>query len=141
MAPTIEQIMDGIETRLATITGLRVSDVSPGQISPPCAIVGVPSVTDYHATFGSARMKLDDLTVTVLVSAAAPDRVSQKKLAGYANPTGDTSVKAAIEADKTLGGVVDDCIVTSFRPLGLEEVGALGYYGGIFQLRAIAIGA
>jgi hypothetical protein len=140
MAPTIEQIMDGIETRLATISGLRVSDVSPGQINPPCAIVGVPAITSYHATFGSGRMTLDDITVTVLVSAAV-DRVGQKKLAGYANPTGSTSIKAAVEGDKTLGGVVDDCIVVSFRPLGLDEVGVIGYFGGIFQLRAIAIGA
>lgn len=140
MAPTIEQIMDGLEARLATISGLRVSDVSPGQISPPCAIVGVPAITSYHATFGSGRMTLDDLTVTVLVSAAI-DRVGQKKLAGYANPTGSTSIKAAVEGDKTLGGVVDDCIVVSFRPLGLDEVGVIGYFGGIFQLRAIAIGA
>lgn len=140
MAPTIEQIMDGLETRLATISGLRVSDISPGQISPPCAIVGVPPVTNYHATFGSGRMTLDDITVTVLVSAAV-DRVGQKRLAGYANPTGSTSVKAAVEADKTLGGVVDDCIVVSFRPFGLDEVGVIGYFGGVFQLRAIAIGA
>lgn len=139
MAPTIEQIMDGLEVRLATISGLRVSDVSPGQINPPCAVIGVPAVTNYHATFGSARMTLDDLSVTVLVSAAY-DRAGQKKLAGYANPTGATSVKAAVEADKTLGGTVDDCVVLSFRPLGLEEVGVIGYFGGVFQLRAIAIG-
>ena len=140
MAPTIEQIMDGIEARLATISGLRVSDVSPSQINPPCAIVGVPPVTNYHATFGSGRMTLDDITVTVLVSATL-DRIGQKKLAGYANPTGSTSVKAAIEGDKTLGGVVDDCIVTSFQPLGLEDVAAIGFVGGLFRLRAIAIGA
>lgn len=140
MAPTLEQIMDGIEDRLKTIAGLRVSDVTPDQIVPPCAIVGVPAITEYHATFASGRMRLDELTVTVLVSAAV-DRIGQKLLAGYANPTGDTSVKAAIEADKTLGGVVEDCVVLSFRPLGLADVGVIGFYGGIFQLRAIATGA
>jgi hypothetical protein len=140
MAPTIEQIMDGLEARLATISGLRVSDVSPGQINPPCAVIGVPPITEYHATFGSGRMTLNDLTITVLVSATL-DRVGQKSLASYANPAGATSIKAAVEADKTLGGVVDDCVVMSFRPLGIEEVGVIGYFGGVFQLRAIAIGA
>lgn len=129
--------MDGIETRLLTISGLRVSDVSPSQISPPCAVVGVPPVEAYHVAMGSNRMALD-FPVSVFVSAAAPDRIGQKNLAGYANPSGATSIKAAIEGDKTLGGILDDCIVMSFRPLGLEEVGLIGYYGGVFTVRAIS---
>lgn len=136
MAPTVAQVMEGIEARLATITGLRASAVSPDQITPPAAVVGVPPVDAYHAAFNSSRMTLD-FPVTVLVSAAL-DRVGQMALAGYANPTGSTSVKAAIEGDKTLGGIVDDCIVVSFRPLGLDEVGAIGYYGGVFTVRAIS---
>lgn len=136
MAPTLEQVMLGIETRLATISGLRTSAIGPDQIVPPAAVVGVPPVEAYHATFNSNRMLLD-FPVTVLVSAAL-DRVGQLALAGYANPSGATSVKAAIEGDKTLGGILDDCIVMSFRPLGLEEVGLIGYYGGVFTVRAIS---
>lgn len=136
MAPTLEQVMTGIETRLATISGLRVAEYITDQILPPKAVVGVPPVEAYHATFNSNRMLLD-FPVTVLVSAAL-DRAGQLKLAGYANPTGTTSVKAAIEGDKTLGGILDDCIVMSFRPLGLEEIGLIGYYGGLFTVRAIS---
>lgn len=138
-APTIEEIMLGIEIRLATISGLRTSEIDPDQINPPQAIVGVPEISRYHATMGMGRFEIEP-TVTVLVSAAL-DRVGQLKLAGYANPTGATSVRAAIEGDKTLGGKVDDCYVVSFRPLGRSEVGAIGYYGGLFTLRAIAIGS
>lgn len=138
-APTILQVMQGIETRLATITGLRVNDVIPDQINPPQAIVGVPPIPRYHATMQRGRFQLEP-TVTVLVSAAL-DRVGQEALAEYANPTGAKSIITAIEADKTLGGVVDDCIVTSFRPLGLEEVGLIGYYGGVFDLQVIAQGS
>ncbi|GGK32144.1 hypothetical protein GCM10010124_26170 [Pilimelia terevasa] len=138
MAPTILQVMQGIEARLNTITGLRVSDIAPDQINPPAAVVGVPAVPAYHATMGRGRFQLAP-TVTVLVSAGL-DRVGQHKLAGYANPTGALSVVAAVEADKTLGGVVDDCHVVGFRPLGLEEIGLIGYYGGVFELRVIATG-
>lgn len=137
-APSIAAIMAGIETRLATITGLRVNDVSPGQITPPCAIVGVPEIPNYHGTFGRAKWQLEP-TVTVFTS-AAHDRAGQLMLAGYADHSGATSIAAAVEADKTLGGVVDDCIVVSFRPLGLDEVGQIGYYGGVFQLRVLAPG-
>lgn len=138
MAATIVQIMQGIEGRLSTIDGLRVAAISPDQINPPQAVVGVPVIDSYHQTMGRGRIHLAP-TVTVLVSAGL-DRVGQQRLAGYANPTGGQSIVAAVEADKTLGGVVEDCIVVSFRPLGLEEVGLVGYYGGVFDLRVIATG-
>jgi hypothetical protein len=54
--------------------------------------------------------------------------------------TGAQSVFAAIEADKTLGGLGVECIVKSFQPLGLQDVGLIGYYGGVFQLACIATG-
>lgn len=139
MASTIAQIMGGVETRLATISGLNTGDVSPSQVTPPYAFVSVPQIDNYHATMGRARITLP-LQVTVLVSAAA-DRDGQLKLAGYANPTGATSVVTAVEGDKTLGGLVEDCIVRSFRPLGLDEVGAIGYFGGVFDLAVISLGA
>ena len=139
MAPTIAEVMQAIETRLKTINGLRTDDIQSDQINPPQAIVGVPPIPSYHATMGNGRFLLEP-TVTVLVSANV-DRVGQLALAGYANPTGPTSIKAAIEDDRTLGGVVDDCIVTEFRPLGMEEVGQIGFYGGEFTLRVIASGS
>jgi len=139
MAPSIEAVMDGLEARLATIGGLRVSDVSPGQISPPCAIVGVPDVPDYRLTFRNGFAALS-FTVVVLVSAAL-DRNGQKALAGYANFTGSTSIRTAIEGDKTLGGIVSDTVVDSFRPLGVEEVNNIGYFGGVFTVRVVSSGA
>ena len=78
-------------------------------------------------------------TVVILVSAAL-SRTGQMALAEYANPTGPQSVRNAIETDKTLGGVVDQCVVRSFRPLGLEEVGELPYFGGLFTLTVTAEG-
>jgi hypothetical protein len=137
MAATIAQVMQGIEARLATIEGLRTKDVTPDQISPPCAFVGVPPM-DYRLTMGRASYLIKP-TITVLVSAAW-DRVGQLKLAGYANPTGSTSVIAAIEGDRTLGGIADDCVVDDFEPLGMEEVGAIGYYGGRFSMRVVLDG-
>lgn len=138
MAPTIEQVILGVEARLATITGLRTSEVVPEQISPPHALVGVPPIPSYRIAMQRGSYELG-LTVTVLVSAVV-SRVGQLQLAGYANPTGPKSVPAAIEGDRQLGGVVADCIVISFRPLGLDEVGVIGYYGGVFVLKCLAIG-
>lgn len=138
MATTIAQIMEGIEARLETIPGLRASAIVPDQINPPMAIVGVPPIDSYRATMRRGIWVVEP-TVTVLVSAAL-DRAGQMLLAEYASVSGERSIPAAIEADRTLGGVVDDCIVDSFRPLGAEEVGAITYYGGVFGLQVAASG-
>lgn len=135
---TIAQIMSGLETRLGTISGLRVSDTLEGEISPPWAMIGVPPVPNFHATMGRARFEVEP-TISVFTSKGW-DRTGQLKLAGYADPTGPTSIIAAVEADKTLGGVVEDCIVVSFRPIDIEEFGAIGYFGGVFTTRIIARG-
>lgn len=138
-APTILQVMQGIETRLATVTGLNTSESHPGQITTPMAVVGVPPIDNYHVTMRNGTM---DLTVPVLILvSAALDTVGQQALAAYANPTGSSSIKAAIEADRTLGGVVDDCYVQSFTPLGIDEVNTIGYWGGRFMLYVAAGGS
>lgn len=131
-APTLLQVMQGIETRLGTISGLQVSEILPDQVTPPIAIVGVPPIPEYRTTFGRGIWSVDP-TVTILVSAAL-DKYGQQKLASYADVHGSTSIPAAIEADRTLGGIVDECYVSSFRPLGIEEAGRIGYYGGAFNL-------
>lgn len=138
MAPTILDVMTGIEARLDTISGLRVSDFTPDQINPPQALVGVPPISQYHAAMSHGIFRLQP-TVTLFTSAAY-DRTGQRALAAYADPTGAQSIHAAIEGDKTLGGIVDYCIVVSFEVLGLQEVGLVGYYGGRFQLQVVAEG-
>jgi hypothetical protein len=138
-AVTILQVMQGIETRLKTIDGLRVTYYIADQVNPPQAVVGCPPIDSYRATFRRGVFLLQP-QVVVLTSAAL-DRVGQTALAEYANPTGARSIPAAIEGDRTLGGVVEDCVVDSFQPLGMEEVGLIGYYGGVFDLRVVAPGS
>lgn len=135
---TIDQIAGGIETRLRTISGLNVARYFTGQIVPPVAIVGVPPVSDYHASMGRGIIALEP-TVHVFTGSAI-DLEGQRTLSAYADPVGSSSIRAAIEADKTLGGLVQDCIVREFRPLNLEEYSALNYYGGVFTLQLYARG-
>ncbi|MQB00555.1 MAG: hypothetical protein GEU78_09730 [Actinobacteria bacterium] len=131
----IQAVMLGIETRLATIEGLRASAISPDQINPPAAIVGVPAITDYQQAYGRGKYLLEP-SITVLVSAAL-DRTGQMALAEYAALTGAKSIPAAIQGDRTLNGAAEDAEIQSFRPLGLEDVGLIGYYGGQFILRCM----
>lgn len=136
---TIEQIMQGIETRLGTIAGLRVSDTITPTISPPFAMVGLPSGIDYHAAMGANPLGNLMFEIWVFTSTAW-DRTGQLKLAGYQNQNGSTSIRAAIEADRTLGGVVDDCFVRSSRRVTVEEFGVIKYFGGVFTVPVFARG-
>ena len=136
MTATLVQIMDGIEARLATIEGLRTSPTFPGQINPPQAVVGVPAIGEYDTALSGRANATLGFTVTVYTSAAI-DRVGQTTLAQLADPTAAGSIPAAIAADRSLGELVSDCRVASFEPLGLDEVGVIGYFGGRFTLRIL----
>jgi hypothetical protein len=54
--------------------------------------------------------------------ARATERTAESSVDGYTAYDGTTSVRAAIEADRTLGGVVDDLIVESAT--GIQSVSA-----------------
>lgn len=136
--PTILQVMTALESALDDISGLRTSEFIKDQMSPPFAMVGVPEIPDYHGAFRSGSMTISP-RVYVFVSSVV-DRIGQTRLSEYADPVGSKSIKAAIEADPTLGGIVAQVMVKSFRPLGAEEMGALGYYGGVFDLYVVATG-
>jgi hypothetical protein len=53
-----------------------------------------------------------DFTITIVVYRQS-ERVAQEELDKYTAFSGAQSVRAAIEADRTLGGVADDLIVGS----------------------------
>ena len=142
MAATIPQIMTGLKTRLATISGLRAYDYAPDNpaLDKAVAFPLVPAIPSYREAMRRGTFVIP-FRIAVLTGAQL-DRAGQQRLAGYANPTGDQSIRAALEdGDRTLGGLVNDLIVDGFDPDGLQEVGLVGYYGGIFNVRVIALGA
>ena len=143
MAATIPQIMTGLKDRLATVSGLRAYEYAPDDPNPPCAFPLVPAIPSYREVMRGATFIIP-FRIVVLTGAQL-DRTGQKALAGYANPTGTQSIRAAVEGDRTvgpqtLGGIVQDVVVDGFDPSGLEEVGLVNYYGGTFTVRVIASG-
>jgi len=104
----VSNVRDGLKTRLATITGLRVWDVIPDQVTPPGAVVGQ---LDFTFDIDNAR-GLDIANVDVYVIVQRFDaRSSQNQLDDYLG-SGAKSIKTAIEADRTLGGAVNTLRVT-----------------------------
>ena len=108
MAATISAASAGIKQQLKQIPGLRVVDYLPDQINPPTAIMTVDSVT-YHRAFGMGD-PVYQFTITVIV-ARASERVAQQKLDAFLAYSGTQSVRAAVEADKSLGGAVQQAII------------------------------
>lgn len=105
----VSSVRDGLKTRLQTITGLRVYDVIPDKVTPPCAIVGQ---LDFTYDIDNAR-GLDQASLDVYVIVQRLDaRSGQNKLDEYLG-SGSKSIKSAIEGDRTLGGVVNTLRVTS----------------------------
>lgn len=139
-APTIAQVVAGINNVLAGIEGLRTTAYGPDQINPPAGWVQIPPI-DYRATFGARKWKLAP-RVVVAVSAVF-DRKREELLAEFADHTGAKSIFAAFgghDSGVNLGGIVETCYVTSFEPLGEITIGQLQYYGGRFQLEISAPG-
>ncbi len=131
--PTMWEIAEAVATQAKDAVGLRSEPEIVGRIEPPFLMVGLPPLPEYRSTFQRGRILVEDWPVYVLTSAKMT-RAGQKLLADYASWSGAKSLPLALEAEPTLGGVVLDIAVMSFRPLGTDEVGMIGYYGGEFRL-------
>lgn len=107
---TVTQVCEGLATNLSTIDGVQVSAWMLSSPTPP-AIHVIPPAIEYHQAMQDG---FNELTFTVQAFVAlGTDIGTQKRLAQLRAPTGSSSIKAAIEADRTLGGVVKDLIVRS----------------------------
>ena len=109
MPATPSQAKDGLKARLATISGLRCYDHQPDQVNPPFAFPTLEEIR-YHATAmctGGVEM---DFTINLILSRQS-ERIAQDEIDKYTAFSGAQSVRAAIEGDRTLGGVVEDCVV------------------------------
>jgi len=110
MAATVSQVATGLATRLATIAGLRTSSFQPEQLNPPFAFPTLNRI-EYHKAFGGGDVVMD-FTVSVIVGRYV-DRNSFAILDDFLSYSGAKSIRAAIEGDKTLGGVCQTLVLPS----------------------------
>jgi hypothetical protein len=110
MPATVSQVATGLQTRLATISGLRTFNYQPEQENPPFAYPQINSI-DYHRAYGGGDVVMN-WTVYVIVGRYL-DRTAHAQLDDYLSYSGTKSIRAAIEGDLTLGGVCSTLIVRS----------------------------
>jgi hypothetical protein len=103
-------VRDAIKANLQTITNLRVYDLIPDVIVPPCAVVG-----QLDFTFDIDNMRgLDQASVDVFVIVQRiSERSGQEKLDVLLAGSGNGSIKTALESDRSLGGLVNTLRVIS----------------------------
>ena len=131
----ISDLRNGLATNLATISGLRTAALMPDNPNPPIAIV-VPSSVSFDDTF-QRGMQTYSFTVLVVVG-RADERTAQNKLDAYCASTGASSIKLAVESDKTLGGKAFDLRVTELRNYGQIVIGEVTYLSAEFTVLCYA---
>jgi hypothetical protein len=109
MAATPSQVLTGLKNRLATISGLRAFDYQPDNFQPPLGFPLINSI-NFHGAMQGGNVQYE-CTIMVIIGRFS-DRLSQNLMDGYLAYSGATSIRAAIEADRTLGGVANTLIVS-----------------------------
>ena len=110
---TPNAVRAGIGTALDTIAGLRCFDYVPDSLAPPAAVVE-PLEIDYDEAMNRG-CEFYRAFILVIVGRMS-DRSSQDRLDVYLTESGASSIKAALEADRTLGGACATLQVASSRP-------------------------
>ena len=132
---SISTLRTGIATNLATITGLRTTSTMPDNPNPPIAIV-IPRSVSYDEAFRKG-MQIYQFNVMVIVG-RVDERSAQNNLDSFCSSTGSSSIKLAIESDKTLGGNAFDVRVTEMTNYGQITVGEVVYLSAEFQVLCYA---
>lgn len=133
---SITDLRNGIANNLATISGLRTSATIPDQINPPIAVV-VPQSINYDTAFARTGGDQHEFIVTVIVG-RVDERSAQNRLDAYCSGTGASSIKTAIECDKTLGGKAFSLRVESLRNYTQVSLADATYLAAEFVVQVYA---
>jgi hypothetical protein len=124
--PTFTAIRQALATYITSTTGLTASANRQAQVFPPMAII-LP-VTATFITYSADMSGSCDLSLRALILAAMSDSSDgMDTIDPYLATTGSQSLWAAVQADPTLGGVVQWCIVREVSGYGVMNHGGVDY--------------
>ncbi len=130
-ADEIKDAKDGLVSLLAGISGLTVVDYPAASINQlPAAIVLFESRKANQLIGGSSFT--GQLKVVLLVSSADAQQ-AYDALDSYMDPLGAASLEAAVDADNTWGGSVDDGRLVSIDNIGPHKQWGSAYVGADFH--------
>lgn len=134
--PTLSEIVDAIEARLATIPDLNAYNHPPAAPSFPCAFPTPPPI-NYRETMGAGVITLQFEIVVMDGTSAGHEQ--QVNLFDFLDWAGESSIFATLGADKTLGlgAKVDSAVTGVTRPLGLVEIGDSEAFGVVIPFLVV----
>jgi hypothetical protein len=117
------------------VPGLRAVPELIDNPSPPIAVVELTSI-EYDRAYQRGLVEYS-FVVTIIVGRSA-EREAQRKLDAYSYDSGEQSIKAAIESDKTLGGAAYDCRVERMTNISSIQLGDATYLAAEFSVTVLA---
>jgi hypothetical protein len=133
----LEAVAAELGVALGAITGLRLPPWGIEKISPPAAIIALPERIDYDSTYGRGSDRYPDLPVIVLVG-QPEQRSARKAIAAYADGSGPSSVKAALEAHTYTSC---DSVRVAWAEFDTARYAGTDYLAAIFHLDITGKGA
>lgn len=131
----LQAIRRNLAVNLGTVPGLRTSPELIDNPTPPVGLINLDAV-EYD---GAMRGGLTTYTFTItLIVGRAAERTMQRKLDGYLQPTGEQSVKVAVESDRTLAGECYDLRVESAQSVGSITLNDQTYLAAEFTVTVYA---
>lgn len=124
-----------LAANLGTISGLRTYESIPDNPNYPCAIVQLNRV-EYHQDFRNGMSEYN-FAVQVLVG-RVDERTAQRNLDAYCSSDSASSIRGAIESNRTLDGNAFDCVVTEMSSYGSVVLSDVTLLASEFQVRVLA---
>ena len=133
---SVKEMREGLAERARTIPGLRAFPTVLDQVNTPCLFVFGPERIRYNSTLANGSNEF--WFPLRLYVARVDEKGAQDRLDAYVSPSGDQSLKAAIDADASLGGLVDFADLREARNYGPYQSGSAHYLGVEFVVFVIA---
>lgn len=118
---SVQDALDAMAAQVGEALNVPAYGYVPLEVTmKPAAVAYLNDVT-YNRT---SRNALTEIEATLAMVIGRESEEHSWKLAhSYAEPSGDTSVKAAVESDRTLDGHARDCRVESAQSFAFPENG------------------
>jgi len=111
--PSVSRCAEALGSALELIEGLNVIPYLSDTFTPPVALIGIDTI-NYHGSFGLGDVEQKFQVHLILARSDVQSGI--EAMESYMSPSGDLSIREALESDQTLGGVVSSLVVTGSGP-------------------------
>lgn len=135
-------LMQEVDTRLRTITGLRTTQIGADTpIAPPVAVQYLPERIDFDLTYGRGMDRITDLVVVVFVGRGSL-RTAVKELAPYLAGSGTKSIKAKLDSTAASPYTNASDVQVVYAEIDyVNRAAGQDYLAGLFHLNIAGSGA